>query len=439
MTAPPPLDGVRVVDFGQLIAAPNATMILAELGATVIKVEPHRGDAGRELQSAAFAGSSTSPTFLAFNRNKRSVALDLRTDGGVEVARALIAEADIVVESSRPGVMDRLGLGATAVRAERPEVIYASVSGFGDIGPQRDRRGVDMAVQAESGIMSVTGEADGAPLKVGFTVVDVVAGNVVAQAVLAALLRRATTGVGDTIHVSLLEVALHLQAAPMSEFLATGVTPPRTGNSAPMTAPADLFPTRDGHVVVSAYLDAHWTKLCEVIGRPDLADHPDYATKVLRVANRDALTAELSAVLRTRTTDEWLAVLGETGLVVGAVHAYPEVVAAPQVEALGAIVEIPDGAGATYRTVRLPARYTSWTPSDPLPPPGIGEHTDEVLRQHGYSAERIDELRRSGAIAGSPSRDEFPTTQSPGTVPPESGPRGAVRPEFDPPETVQGA
>jgi crotonobetainyl-CoA:carnitine CoA-transferase CaiB-like acyl-CoA transferase len=384
-----PLAGVRVVEFGQLLAAPNAAMILGHLGADVVKVEPKGGDAGRELQSAAFAGSSTSPTFVAFNRGKRSIALDLKASGDLDIARRLVDRADVLIESFRPGAMDRLGLGSDESRARNPRLVYASVSGFGFAGPERERRGVDLVIQAESGIMSITGERGGGPLKVGFTVVDVAAGNVLAQAILAALLRRERTGTGDLVQVSLLEVAIHLQSQPFTEFLTTGVVPSRNGNSAPMTAPADMLRTSDGHLVISAYLDNHWRLLCEGLERLDLAGDPRFATKVDRVANRDLLVDELEKTLTTRTRAEWLARLQGAGLVVGVVKSYAEVESSEQVAANGSIVELAGDDGSVVRAVRIPFRMADWQPAPAAPPPEVGQHRAEILAELGLSGAEV--------------------------------------------------
>jgi len=394
----PPLEGFRVVEFGQLLAAPNAAMILADLGADVVKVEPPSGDPGRELQSAAFAGTSTSPSFVAFNRGKRSIALDLKDPTGRQIALRLIQRADVVIESLRPGAMERLGLGVAAAQDLNPRVVYASVSGFGFVGPERERRGVDLVIQAESGIMSITGEPDGRPLKVGFTVVDVAAGNVLAQAILAALLRRERTGRGDVVQVSLLEVAMHLQAQPLTEYLATGSVPRRNGNSAPMTAPADMARTSDGHIVISAYLDDHWRILCHELGRQELIDDPRFASKVARVENRAQLLATLEETLSARTSADWLALLQRSGLVVGAVKSYADVEYSPQVRANGSIIELDTDDGSLLRTVRLPFRFADWQPSSWSPPPELGQHGLEVLDELGFAPEEIELALSAGAV-----------------------------------------
>jgi crotonobetainyl-CoA:carnitine CoA-transferase CaiB-like acyl-CoA transferase len=391
-----PLQGLRVLELGNLLAAPCAGMVLADLGAEVVKVEGFGGDPARELQTAAFTGSGTSPTFLAFNRGKRSLALDLRTPGGMEVVRRLLERSDVLVESFRPGVMERLDLGAARVRAEHPRLVYASLSGFGQVGPERGRRGVDLVIQAESGIMAVTGQPDGPPTKVGFTVVDVAAGHVLAQGILAALYNRDRTGEGDHVTVSLLDVALHLQAAPMTEYLATGTLPPRVGNAAPMTAPADLFRTADGHLVISAYLDNHWRLLCDAIGRPELVEDPRFTTKVARVRNRDALVGELEGTLRTQASRAWMARLQDAGLAVGMVKSYADIEEDEQVRAMGTVVTV--GESRPVRTVRAPAQYATWQPDYPLAPPELGEHTEEVLSELGYDAASIARLAGDGAV-----------------------------------------
>jgi crotonobetainyl-CoA:carnitine CoA-transferase CaiB-like acyl-CoA transferase len=257
---------------------------------------------------------------------------------------------------------------------------------------------VDLVIQAESGIMAVTGEAGGPPLKVGFTVVDVAAGHVMAQAVLAALIQRGRTGLGDDVTISLVDVALHLQAAPMTEYLATGSLPPRSGNAAPMTSPADMFATADGHIVISAYLERHWQLLCQALGRPELVADGRFASKVDRVRNRHQLGAELESVLVTRTSAEWVEGLNEAGLVVGTVKTYADIEADAQVQAMGTIVEVAGEKG--YRTIRLPARFGSWQPDHARGAPGRGADTEQLLRELGYTDEDITQLVARGTVAG---------------------------------------
>jgi crotonobetainyl-CoA:carnitine CoA-transferase CaiB-like acyl-CoA transferase len=399
VTGDAPLAGIRVVELAQLIAGPEAAMLLGDLGAEVIKIESFAGDPGRELRSAAFADRDVSATFLAYNRNKRSIALDLKSADGLAIARRLIERADVVIENFRPGAMDRLGLGADELRRRDPRLVYASLTGFGFTGPERDRRGVDMVVQAESGLMSITGEPGGRPLKTGFTMVDAVAGHVLAQAILAALFRRERAGVGERITISLLDVALQLQSAPFGEFFETGALPQRVGNSAPMTSPADLMRTRDGEVVISAYLDDHWAILCECLGEPALAVDPRFATKVDRVRNRDELLAIIEAKLSARDNDEWVELLQSRGLVVGVVKTYRDVAASAQVHANGIVLELEEH-GRTIRTFRTPYSFAGTAlPVQATAPPAIGEHSRAVLSELGYEPAAIDALTAAGVIA----------------------------------------
>lgn len=322
---PLPLHGVKVIEFAQMVAGPSAALLLADYGAEVIKIEPPEGDSGRYLRSQAAAALPDAPVFVGYNRNKRLIRLDLRTPEGLERAQALIAEADILVEASRPGVMDRLGLGAETLVARHPRLIYAAVSGFGDRGPGRARRGVDLIVQAESGIMSATGLPD-MPIKVGFTVVDAACGHALCHGILAALYRRERTGRGGIVRTSLYEVALHLQTGPITEYLMTGTQMPRAGNSAPLTAPADLMRCAEGAIVVSAYLEHHWTAFAKAIGGDVLLSDPRFAGASNRVANRAALLSLVEEYLAAKPASQWRAILDSAGILVGEVKDYARVV-----------------------------------------------------------------------------------------------------------------
>ncbi|RYZ06575.1 MAG: CoA transferase, partial [Comamonadaceae bacterium] len=284
-----PLAGVRVIDLGQYIAGPGAAMALAELGAHVTKIEPLAGDQARHI------GRYGESMVRAYNRGKQSIALDLKSTAGRDVALRLIAQSDVVIQNLRPGVVDKLGLGPAEIRARFPRVIYLSIAGFSGNGPSHARPGYDIAAQAESGLMAVTGEPDGLPQKVGVPVVDAAAAQLGAQAVLAALYGREKTGRGETLEVSLLETALHLQAATWCEYLAGGPEPTRMGHGQPHNAPAaEIVATRDGHIVLSAYAEDHWQRFCRIVGREALASDPRFATNDLRVKHR----AELRDVLR---------------------------------------------------------------------------------------------------------------------------------------------
>ncbi|RFC70791.1 CoA transferase [Streptomyces sp. AcE210] len=388
-----PLDGVRVIDFGQYIAAPAASQILADLGADVIKVEPVGGEAARGI------GLYGDAILRTYNRGKRAIALDLKDPRGRAVAERLIAGADIVVQNLRPGVMDGFGLGAAEVRDRHPHLVYATVTGFGLRGPSRNRAGLDIAAQAESGIMWVTGEAHGEPQRVGFPLVDAAAGHVFAQAILGAYIRRLRHGLGDEVEVSLLEVAVHLQGPNWGEYLMTGNAPVRSGNGQPAVAPAaDVMETRDGLMVVSAYAPAHFAKLCALIGRDDLPHDERFATGPDRVVNRPALLTELRAAFARMTTDEAMELLTSHGVVAGRISSYDTVRKNPDVEATGLFIEAEAADGTRHTTLGSPWRLGSIGAGVRRGAPELGQHTAELLDSLGYTPAEIGELAAARVV-----------------------------------------
>ncbi|GAA5236678.1 CoA transferase [Verticiella sediminum] len=392
-----PLAGIRVVEFGQFIAVPGTSMLLADMGAEVIKVESLAGDAARQSSTMGVQ----SPMYVAYNRRKRSIALDLRSAGGRAVARELALSADVVVQNARAGVMERLGLGPDVLRQAKPALIYASVTGFGTRGPSRERPGLDIAAQAESGMMSLTGEPGGAPLKVGFAVVDAATTLALSGAITAALFHRERTGEGQTIDTSLLEVAVHLQAQIWSEYHHSGKLPPRAGNSQPMAAPAaDLVQVADGHIVISAYLQEHWRRLCQAIGRPDLADDARFVDNVSRLANRPALIAELHASLGGMAGEAARELLESHGVVVGVVRNYDQVVAADDVRLGGLFQPVDNGLGKAVPVPSAPCRWRDAPEPTASAVPRLGQHSVQVLRELGYDEARIRALCAEGAVGG---------------------------------------
>lgn len=394
-----PLAGIRVLDFTQYIAGPGATSVLADLGADVVKVEPLLGEATRHL------GSFGSGMFHAYNRGKRSVALALSTDEGRRIAGDLIAEADVLVQNLRPGAMARMGLGADRMRERNPGLVYVSISGFGSSPSAVRRAGLDIAAQAESGIMAITGEADGEPQRVGFPVVDVATAQAAAQAILAALFHRERGGPPADIELSLLEAAVNIQAPNLVEYFSTGKVPLRSGNGQPTSAPAaDLIRTCDGHVVLSAYTTPHWTKLCHLIGRPELADDPRLATIPDRVANRAFLHEVLDRAFESMTADACVAWLADNGLVAGAVRTYDQMVASANVQELGIISAVQGPREDTPdRYVRLPYRMsTVAADAGSRVSPDLGEHTGTVLADLGLTPEAVADLAARGVVAVRP-------------------------------------
>ncbi|VTU36114.1 CaiB/BaiF CoA transferase family protein [Variovorax sp. PBL-E5] len=392
--APPPLQGIRVVELGNYIAGPGTAMTLGDLGAEVVKLESMEGDMSRHTGHFGHA------MLRAYNRSKKSIALDLRKPRGIEIARRLILRADVVVQNLRPGAAESLGLGADALRAMHPGLVHVSISGFPADAPSRDRPGYDIAAQAESGLMSVTGEARGLPQKVGATIIDAATVQVAAQAVLAALFRRVRTGVGETIRVSLLEVALHLQLPNWSDYLARGVEPTRSGDGQPMNAPAaDIFRTRDGMVVVSAYVQSHWVRLCETIGCPELATDARFLTNELRVANRPTMKLAVSERLSRHDTRECVDLLTRNGIVVGVVRSYGDVLAGEDFRSSRMVMDVaPNGDRPGYASFGLPYELCGTPRRRTEAAPAHGAHTEEILRDAGFSDGETAQLLEAGVV-----------------------------------------
>jgi crotonobetainyl-CoA:carnitine CoA-transferase CaiB-like acyl-CoA transferase len=389
-----PLKNVRVIDMGQYIAGPGAAMVLAELGAQVIKIEPLAGDQARHI------GRYGESMIRAYSRGKQSIALDLKNEAGRDIAWRLIGGCDVVIQNLRPGAVEALGFGPQAVRERFPKVIYLSISGFGDQGPSSARPGYDIAAQAESGLMSVTGEPDRLPQKVGVPIIDAAAAHLGAQAVLAALYGRMQTGVGETLRTSLLEVALHLQATTVCDYLGGAPEPTRIGDGQPHNAPAaEVVPTRDGHIVLSAYADAHWARFCRVMGRDLLATDPRFRTNALRVEHRAELRAVLRECLSSRTSEECVTLLSANQIVVGFVRSYRQVLQSADVQASGLLIDAPGADGGSYPSLGLPYRLGDAPRANPSAAPACGADTDSVLAQLGLGADEIAGLRRTGAVA----------------------------------------
>ena len=332
------LAGVRVIDFSQIAAGPLCTMLLADMGADVIKVEPPTGDVGRTLGPPFVGGEST--LFMSLNRNKRGVVLVLKTAEGREQAHTLIAEADVVVESFRPGVADRLGIGAAELTALHPTLVYCSISAFGQSGPWSGRPGVDGVLQAISGMMSITGNRDEPPSKVQAPLVDMLTGFQATIAVLAALQRRTAGMPLRPLDVNLYACAMLMQQIPLSGFLATGELPVRSGSGAPYATPNEAYRTADGHIMIAAYQQRRWKDLCRALRREELADDPLFDTLEHRMSNRDALALALEEQLARRTTSEWVDLLQRSDIICAPVADYHDVVGSPQLVHQGILIDV---------------------------------------------------------------------------------------------------
>jgi crotonobetainyl-CoA:carnitine CoA-transferase CaiB-like acyl-CoA transferase len=390
------LEGLVLVDFTQIGAGPTSTMLMADMGARVIKVEPPGGELGRGLGPGWVGNDST--LFHGFNRNKLGVCLDLKTREGLAVARRLVAEADVVVESMRPGVMERLGLGHVQLARDHPALIYCSISAYGQSGPYADRAGVDGVVQADSGLMSLIGVEDGEPCKVQAPVVDIMTGYVAVVGVLAKLAQRDRDGQGGHLDVNLLNSAIALQQSSLASYLADAQLPVRTGSAAPYSAPNQAFQTADGWIMVAAYMPDRWRRLCETLGLAELIDDPRFATSPLRVANRLAMVEALTQAFVKQTTDAWLDILRKADVLCARVATYADVTRHPQVAANRIIAEIPH---PTLGPLRMPGFPISSKDNNAQPmraAPDCGQDTAFVLRSLGYSNDEIASLQERGAI-----------------------------------------
>jgi crotonobetainyl-CoA:carnitine CoA-transferase CaiB-like acyl-CoA transferase len=389
-----PLSGVRVLDLTRFVAGSYATMLLAALGAEVIKIEVPTGDPYR-AQGTKQGGESA--LFLALNAGKRSVAIDFRAAPGRDALEHLLARSDMLVENSRPGSLARHGLDWESVHGRYPGLIYGSISGYGDVGPDASRGGFDLILQAESGIMSVTGAADSGPVKVGAPVLDVGAGVSCALGLLAACVERQRTGTGRLVSSSLLEFALASLGTLAASVLASGDVPGLLGTHSPLFAPYGGFRTADGWLVLAgAGSEDIWMRACRALGLDSLASDPRFADNSVRVANRDALTREIETVLTTKPTAHWLSVLADAGVPAGQIRSLPEALASSQVKALGAVQELEHPAAGQYRLIGPPLRIGHAPLGYPSPAPALGADTIAVLADAGLTTEQVDGLIREG-------------------------------------------
>jgi crotonobetainyl-CoA:carnitine CoA-transferase CaiB-like acyl-CoA transferase len=398
------LSHVRVLDLSRVLAGPWASQLFADLGAEVVKIErPGPGDETRSwgppwLAGAGGAETRESAYFACTNRGKKSVAVDLGKPEGQALVRRLAERSDVLLENFKVGALARLGLGYDDLAALNPRLVYCSITGFGQTGPYRNRPGYDFVVQGMGGLMSVTGEPDGEPMKVGVALADVLTGMYAATAVLAALAHRERSGKGQHVDLALLDVQVATLANLAESYLVTGRPPGRLGNAHASIVPYQAFATRDGHVVVAVGNDAQFARLCEVAGRPELSADARFATNAARVENRAALVPILSALLAARPSREWVAALEAAGVPCGPINDLAQVFEDPQVRARGLRVEVPHPLAGTVPVVASPIRLSE-TPVRHGTPPLLGEHTREVLGGVlGMEDAEIEALRRGGVI-----------------------------------------
>lgn len=394
-----PLEGVRVLDFSRVLAGPFCSMVLADLGADIIKVErPGKGDDLRGW-GPPFLADGESTYFLAVNRNKRSITIDLKSEDGAKTAARLAEQCDVVLENFIVGTMEKFGLGYEHLRKANPRLVYCSISGYGNNGPLYRRPGYDIVVQGMSGLMSVTGERNGDPMRVGVAIVDIITGLYSAIGILGALSARATSGAGQRVDTSLLEGSLAIMPNLTSAFLLADVLPDRFGNGHPNAVPYKTFPTQDGFVTLAIGNDEQWVRFCRALGLPDYAQDRRFASNADRVQRRDEVDHMVTEWLGNKTTDVLINSLQAAEVPCGPIYTLDKILGNPQVEALNIIKSIQHPTSGALKLIGAPFRM-SQSDTDPYAaPPLIGQHSDEILREVLAMTEaEIRALRETGAL-----------------------------------------
>ena len=400
MTASPvagPLSGMVVLDLTQILAGPMCTMVLADMGADVIKVEkPNGGDDNRRMGPPFIKDWSAG--FLAVNRNKRSLVLDLRDEAGRGVFRRLVKEADVVVENFRPGVMHRLGLGYEGLKDINSRLVYCTISGFGSTGPARNRGGFDLVAQGVSGLMSITGHPDSPPAKVGVPVTDLTAGLFGANGIMAAYIHSLKTGQGQMVDTSLMEAGVAYTVWESSVYFAEGKIPGPLGSAHRISAPYQALRTKDGYLNLGAATQPTWEQLCRAIGREDLMDDDRFRAPWDRKAREEELAALLEGTFSTQDTEYWLQLLDEAGVVAGPIYNMEQVYRDPQVLAREMLVDTEDPDLGTIHNIGVPVKMSSTPGSIRRRAPALGEHSAEILLERGFTEEEVDGLMAAGTI-----------------------------------------
>ena len=393
-TQPLPLARFTVLELTVARAGPTAGRHLADWGANVIRIEPPAAmSSGEEILGTRFG-----PDRLNLYRNKKSLTLNIKSAEGRAIFLQLAAKADVVIENMRASVKHRLGVDYESVRAVNPRIVYGSISGFGQGGPYKDRAGVDQIAQGMSGLMSVTGVPGQGPVRAGIPIADLSAGGFLAQAILVALLEREVTGVGRYVHTSLLELMIAMMDFQAARYLMAGEVAGQAGNNHPIAAPTGLYATADGHILLAATGERLWTRFCEAAGADALGADERFTTAAARMTNRDALNAAIEAVLTTRTSDAWFEIFSAAGIPAGPVNTMDKVFADPQVQQLDIVMRSTDAKRGNLALVAQPANIEGHAKTIRVEPANLGQHTDEVLRDLGFAAGEIIDLRRRGVV-----------------------------------------
>jgi len=398
MSAQGPLAGMRVLELAQIMAGPTCGMLLADMGADVIKVEKlPGGDDARGYREPLVNGVSA--PFMMLNRNKRGIALDLKQAAGRDVLLRMVRDADVLTENYRRGTLEKLGIGYDVLAEANPGLIYCAVSGYGRTGPYADKGGFDLIAQGFAGLMSITGEPGGPPVKTGNSVADMNAGILAAVGILAAYAHKQKTGQGQVVDTSLMEAALQQTYWHAAIYFATGQSPGPTGSAHLLTAPYQAFAARDGWINVGGANQANWERIADVLGHPEWRADPRFATNSARMANLDALTSAMSEVLATRTRAEWLAAFDTAGVPAGPVQTIGEALTHPQTLARGMVVDLEHPEAGPTKALGCPLHFSATPTRVGRPAPTLGEHTRELLREFRYADPEIDQLLAAGVVA----------------------------------------
>lgn len=392
-----PLDGIKVLDLTRILSGPYCTMILGDMGANVVKLEPW--PSGDDSRGNPPFVKEESMYYVSLNRNKRSLVLNLKDQTGKEVFKKMVKEVDVVVENFKPGTMTKLGLDYNVLKEINPKLIYCAVSGFGQTGPYRERPAYDSVIQAMGGIMSVTGQPGGIPTRVGTSIGDVTAGLFAAIGILGALRARDFTGKGQLIDISMMDCMIAIVEGQLARYFGTGVVPKPVGNRHATATPFDLFKTKDGHIIVAVQKNTMWEKLCKALDAEYLLEDPRFATNATRCDNEPALKAILEPIFQQKTTAEWMSILVEAAVACGPMNNMADIVKDPHVLAREMIVEVEGHAKlGTVKYPGTPIKYSETKCSIDRPAPVLGQHSEEILKEFAFTEAQIAEFKNKGIV-----------------------------------------